>query len=151
MPTPTRNDFKKAMSAIVLTAGAALAESQRATAKASAFNRRKADRAHGLAVEFCRLLVEPVNEHGPGFAQIPGFAESYCRKHLSVATRFLTDATTTHKSSSAECKRLVRIAGLIEESLKTNLDEETTKLCWFGDEGDDSPSGRAVRAHSMPS
>jgi hypothetical protein len=133
MPAPLRNDFKKAMSAIVLTAGAALAESQRATQKASAFNRRKTDQAHGLAVEFCRLLIEPVNEQALGFAQIPGFAESYCRKHLSAAVRFLTQAMATHKASSPERKRLVRIAGLIEANLKNNLDEETSKLCWVAD------------------
>jgi hypothetical protein len=34
MPTPIRNDFKKAMASIVLTAGAALAEAQRVTNKA---------------------------------------------------------------------------------------------------------------------
>ncbi len=151
MAIPIRNDFKKAMSSIVLTAGAALAEAQRVTHKAGAFNRRKSDQTHGLAVEFCRLLLEPVDEHGPGFARIPGFAETYCRKHLIVAIHFLTHAMATHKESSAESKRLVRVAGLIEEKLKTNLDQETAKLCWFGDEGDYSLSGRAVRAHSTPS
>jgi hypothetical protein len=83
MPAAIRNDFKKAMSAIVLTAGAALADSQRATAKASAFNRRKADQAHGLAVEFCRLLVEPVNEHGQDSHKYPAspkaIAANTCR------------------------------------------------------------------------
>jgi hypothetical protein len=34
----------------------------------------------------------------------------------------------THKASSPECKRLMRIAGLIEANLKNNLDEETSKL-----------------------
>ena len=68
MPTPITNDFKKAMSSIVLTASASLAEAQRLTSKMGSFNRRKADQTHGLAVEFCRLLIEPVNEHGPGFA-----------------------------------------------------------------------------------
>jgi hypothetical protein len=134
MPAPIRNDFKKAMASIVLTAGAALAEAQRAMNKAGAFNRRKADQAHGLAMDFCRLLIVPVNEHGPGFTHIPGFAETYCRKHLLVATRFLTHAMATHKPSSPECKRLVRIAGLIEASLNSNLDPETAKLCWFGDD-----------------
>jgi hypothetical protein len=136
MPTPIRNDFKKAMSSIVLTAGAALGEVQRVTNKAGAFNRRKSDRAHGLAMDFCRLLIAPVNEFGPGFAHIPGFAETYCRKHLAAATRFLTHAIATHKPSSPECKHLVRLAGLIEQNLKNNLDTETAKLCWFSDEGD---------------
>ena len=134
MPNLIRNDFKKAMASIVLTAGAALAEAQRVTNKAGAFNRRKADQAHGLAVDFCRLLIVPVNEYGPGFTHIPGFAETYCRKHLSVAIKFLTHAMATHNSSSPECKRLLRIAGLIEQNLKVNLDTETAKLCWFGDD-----------------
>src|SRR5271168_3292216 len=136
MPTPIRNDFKKAMSSIVLTAGAAVAEAQRVTNRAGAFNRRKADQAHSLAMDFCRLLIAPVNECGPGFTNIPGFAETYCRKHLAAATRFLTHAMATHKPISPECKHLVRIAGLIEQSLKNNLDAETAKLCWFGDDGD---------------
>jgi hypothetical protein len=137
MPNPImRNDFKKAMSSIVLTAGAALADALRVTEKAGAFNRRKADQAHGLALEFCRLLIEPLNESGPGFAQIAGFAENYCRKHLSVATQYLTKALATHNPGSAEYKRLVRIASLIEQNLKNSLDPETAKLCWFGDEGD---------------
>jgi hypothetical protein len=53
---------------------------------------------------------------------LPGFAENYCRKHISVATQFLTRALATHNGSSAETKRLVRIANLIEENLKVNLD-----------------------------
>jgi hypothetical protein len=40
----------------------------------------------------------------------------------------------THNSSSPEFKRLLRIAGIIEQNLKNNLDAETAKLCWFGDE-----------------
>jgi hypothetical protein len=138
MPTPMRNDFKKAMASIVLTAGAALSEAQRVTNKAGAFNRRKSDQAHGLAMDFCRLLIAPVNEHGPGFTHIPGFAETYCRKHLSAAINYLTHAMATHNQSSPECRRLFRVAGLIEQNLKVNLDAETAKLCWFGDEGDSS-------------
>ena len=134
MPAPTRNDFKKAMSGIVLTAGAALAEAQRATSKAGAFNRRKADQAHGLTVEFCRLLLGPVEEHS--LAKTLDFPESYCRQHLPVATRFLTKALATHAKNSPECRRLLRIAGLIEANLKSNLDEATAKLCWFGAEAD---------------
>lgn len=136
MPAPNSNDFKKAMSSIVLTAGAALAEAQRVTNKAGAFNRRKADQALGLAMDFCRLLIAPVNEHGPGFINIPGFAETYCRKHLIAAIKFLTHAMATHNRNSTECKQLFRVAGLIEQSLKNNLDAETAKLCWFADEGD---------------
>jgi hypothetical protein len=147
MPTPMGNDFKKAMSSIVLTAGAALAEAQRVTDKAGAFNRRKSDHAHALAAQFCRLLIEPVDEHGPGFAQIPGFAETYCRKHLTVAIHFLAHAMATHDSSSPECKRLLRVAGLIEEKLKTNLDQETAKLCWFGENGDNAVT--ELKKHSL--
>ncbi len=134
MPTPITNDFKKAMSSIVLTASESLAEAQRLTSKMGSFNRRKADQTHGLAVEFCRLIIEPVNEYGPGFATIPGLAETYCRKHLSTAMNYLIHAMATHNRSSPECKRLLRIAGLIEQNLKTNLDAETAKLCWFGDD-----------------
>jgi hypothetical protein len=147
MPTPIRNDFKKAMGSIVLTAGAALAEAQRVTDKAGAFNRRKSDHALSLAVEFCRLLIEPVDEHGPGFGQIPGFAETYCRKHLTVAINFLTHAMATHKPSSPECKRLLRVAGLIEEKLKTNLNQETAKRCWFGENGDSAVT--ELKKHSF--
>ncbi len=146
MPTPIRNDFKKAMSSIVLTASAALADAERVTNKAGAFNRRKADQALGLAMDFCRLLIVPVSEHGPGFTHIPGFAETYCRKSLLVAIRFLTHATATHNPSSPECKQLRRIAGLIEQSLKVNLDAETAKLCWFGD---DDTVVRELERHSF--
>ena len=134
MPTPITNDFKKAMSSIVLTASASLAEAQRLTSKMGGFNRRKADKSHGLAVEFCRLILEPVSEHGPGFAAIPGFAETYCRTHLITAINYLTHAIATHNQSSPECKRLLRIAELIEKSLKNNRDTETAKLCWIGDD-----------------
>jgi hypothetical protein len=146
MSTPIRNDFKKAMASIVMTAGATLAEAQRVTNKAGAFNRRKSDEAHGLAMSFCRLLIVPVNERGPGFTHIPGFAETYCRKHLVAATKFLTHAMATHDHSSPECKRLLRIAGLIEQNLKVNLDAETAKLCWFGD--DDDTVVRELEKHS---
>jgi hypothetical protein len=146
MPTPLRNDFKKAMASIVLTAGAALAEAQQVTNKAGAFNRRKSDQALGLAMTFCRLLIEPVSEHGPGFAAIPGFAETYCRKHLIAAINFLTRSLATHDSNTPECKRLVRIAGLIESNLKSNLDAETAKLCWFGD---DDTIVRELEKHSF--
>jgi hypothetical protein len=147
MPTPIRNDFKKAMASIVLTAGAALAEAQRVTNKAGAFNRRKSDQAQGLAMGFCRLLIAPLNEFGPGFTHIPGFAETYCRKHLIAAIGFLTHATATHDSRSPECKRLLRVAGLIEQSLKNNLDAETAKLCWFGD--NDDTVVRELERHSF--
>jgi hypothetical protein len=66
----------------------------------------------------------------------PGFAETYCRKHLSAATNYLTHVMATHNQSSPECRRLLHVTGLIEQSLKSNLDAETAKLCWFGDEGD---------------
>jgi hypothetical protein len=67
---------------------------------------------------------------------ISGFAENYCRKHISVATQFLTNALATHDARLPEYKRLIRIAALIEENLKINLDPETAKLCWFGDDND---------------
>jgi len=118
------------MTSIVLTAGAALADAERTIDKADSFRRKQAQQEHKLAIEFCQLLLEPVSP------SISGFAENYCRKHVSVATQFLKHATATHSPNSPECKRLVRIAGLIEENLKINLDEETAKLCWFGDDGD---------------
>ena len=129
-PTARDNNFKKAMSSIVLTAGAALADAQRMIDTADAFGRKTAEQQHKLAMEFCQLLLEPVSP------AISGFAENYCRKHISVATQFLTRALATNDPHLPEYKRLVRIAGLIEENLKVNLDEETAKLCWFGDDGD---------------
>jgi hypothetical protein len=124
------NDFKRAMTSIVLTAGAALADAERAIDKAGAFRRKTIQPELRLAMEYCRLLLEPVSP------SISAFAENYCRNHLSVATQFFTHAMATHATNSPECKRLVRIAALIEENLKANLDPETAKLCWFGDEGD---------------
>src|ERR1700675_4720509 len=118
------------MSSIVLTAGAALADAERSIDGAGAFGRKTAQQEHRLAMEFCRLLLEPVSP------AISAFAENYCRKHLSVATQFLTRALATHKPSNPETKRLVWIATLIEENLKAHLDPETAKLCWFGDDGD---------------
>ena len=118
------------MSSIVLTAGAALADAERTIDKAGAFRRKTVQPELKLAMEFCRLLIEPVSP------AISGFAENYCRRHVSVATHFLTQALATHDPRSAESKRLIRIAALIEENLKANLDPETAKLCWFGDEGD---------------
>lgn len=114
----------------MLTAGAALADAERTIYKAGAFTRKNAQQEFKLVIEYCRLLIEPVSP------AISGFAENYCRKHISVATQFLTHAIATHNPSSSECKRLVRIAGLIEENLKTNLEAETAKLCWLGNDGD---------------
>ena len=131
MPTPiVRSDFKKAMTAIVLTAGATLADAERTIDKAGSFRRKQAQQEFNLAIEFCRLLLEPVSP------AISGFAENYCRKHLSVATQFLTQALATHDPHLPEYKRLVRVAAQIEENLKANLDEESARLCWFGDDGD---------------
>jgi hypothetical protein len=129
-PIAHHNNFKKTMTAIVLTAGAALADAERTIDKTGSSRRKQAQQELKLAIEFCRLLLEPVSP------SISGFAETYCRKHLAVATQFLTKALATHDPRLPECKRLVRIAGLIEENLKANLDEETAKLCWFGDDGD---------------
>ena len=50
-----------------------------------------------------------------------------------------------HDPSLPECKRLVRVANLIEENLKNNLDTETEKLCWFGD---DDTVVRELEKHS---
>ena len=130
MPAANRNHFKKAMTSIVLTAGAALTDAERTIDKAGSFGRKQAQQQLKLAMEFCRLLLEPVSP------AISGFAEGYCRKHISVATQFLAHAIATHDPHLPQNKRLVRIAGLIEENLKANLDEETAKLCWFGDDGD---------------
>jgi hypothetical protein len=133
--TPTiRNDFKKAMGSIVLTAAAALAEAERTIDKASKFRRKQAQQELSLAMEFCRRLIEPVNEYGPGFSHIPGFAETYCRKHLAGAAHFLRQEIAIQESGTPEFKRLTHIGGLVEESLKHYLDEETAKLCWFGNE-----------------
>jgi hypothetical protein len=129
-PVARNNNFKKAMTAIVLTAGAALADAERTIDKAAAFRRKPVQPELKLAMEFCRLLIEPVSP------ATSGFAENYCRKHVSVATQFLNHALAIHDPHSAESKQLVRIAALIEENLKANLDEETAKLCWLGDEGD---------------
>lgn len=128
------NDFKKAMGSIVLTAAAALADAERTIDKASKFRRKQAQWELSLAVEFCRRLIEPVNEYGPGFAHIPGFAETYCRKHVAGAADFLRHETAIRDSSTPEHKRLSHIGGLVEESLKHYLDEETAKLCWLGDD-----------------
>jgi hypothetical protein len=133
METPSiRNDFRKAMGATILTAGAALSDAQRVVDKASAFRRAKTQTEVSLAAEFCRLLLEPVDHCGPGFSEIPGFPESYCRKYMSVATEFCRKAIAANDPSSPEAKRLAHIADLIHESLKRYLDERTAKLCWFG-------------------
>ena len=135
MATPTvHNDFKKAMGSIVLTAAAALADAERTIDKASKFRRKQAQQELSLAVEFCRRLIEPVNEYGPGFSHIPGFAETYCRKHLAGAAHFLRHETAIRERSAPEHKRLSHIGGLVEESLKHYLDEETANLCWLGDD-----------------
>ncbi len=129
-----RNDFKQAMGSIVLTAAAALADAERTIDKASKFRRKQAQQELSLAVEFCRRLLEPVNEYGPGFAHIPGFAETYCRKHLAGAIHYLRHEAAMREAGSPEHKRLTHIGDLVEESLKHHLEEETAKLCWFGDD-----------------
>lgn len=83
------NDFKKAMGSILLTAGATLADVDRIIEKATNLRRAKVKQDLRLAAEFCRLLIAPVDEFGPGFAEIAGVPESYCRKHLARATDFL--------------------------------------------------------------
>jgi hypothetical protein len=136
-----RNDFKKAMSSIVLTAGATLADAERRIERASANKRIKTQEDMSLVLEFCRLLIAPVEEHGPAFAHIPGLAESYCHNYLSLATDFLRNSLATHELGSSDCKRLVHIAGLIEKNLKQYLDERTAIRCWFGDASSQSNFG----------
>jgi hypothetical protein len=130
--SPVRNDFRKAMGSAVLTAGAALADAQRAIDKPSTFGRKKAQQEMRLAVEFCRLLMKPVDECGPGFSEIPGFAETYCREHLSAATAYCREALASHEADSPEARRLAHIARLIEANIKKYLDGRTAEACWFG-------------------
>jgi hypothetical protein len=136
--TPTESDFKKAMGSIVLTAGAILADADRMQARTGASRGVKEKRELGLAREFCRLLLEPIDKHGPRFADIPGFPEAYCRKHLSRATDFLRHAVATRDSDSAEVRRLIHVGGLIEKSLQQHLGESMAICCWFGDRVRDS-------------
>lgn len=128
------NDFKKAMGSILLTAGATLADVDRITEKATNLRRGKVEQDFRLAAEFCRLLIAPVDQFGPGFAEIAGVPESYCRKHLARATDFLRQTMATQDAGSAEAKRLKHIAGLIEKALMQHLDEKTAIRCWFGDQ-----------------
>jgi hypothetical protein len=120
------------MSSAVLTAGAALVDAQRAVDKSSPFAGKKTQQEMSLTVEFCRLLMKPVDECGPGFSDIPGFAETYCREHLSVATAFCREALASHELDSPEFKRLAHIAGLIEENIRKYLDDKTAEACWLG-------------------
>jgi hypothetical protein len=136
---PTVNDFKKAMGSILLTAGATLAKADRIVDRVGTRNNEQQDFA--LAVEFCHLLVASVEDLGPGFANIQGFPERYCRKHLSRATNFLRQAMATHDPNSREAKRLIHVAGLIERALKRYLDEETAIRCWFGERPSTATSG----------
>ena len=121
------------MGSVVLTAGATLSDADRLINQASAPKRKKTEQDLSLAKEFCRLLITPVEEYGPGFAQMPGFAETYCRTHLSRATDFLRHTMATYDAGSPEYKRLAHVAGLIEKNLKQYLDEKTAIRCWFGD------------------
>jgi hypothetical protein len=128
-----RNDFKNAMGSVVLTAGAMLSDADRLINQASALKRKKTEQDLSLAMEFCRLLIAPVEEYGPGFAQMPGFAETYCRTHLPRATDFVRHALATYDACGPGYKRLAHIAGLIEKNLKQYLDEKTAIRCWLGD------------------
>jgi hypothetical protein len=130
---PIRNDFKKAMGQVTLTANAALVDAQRVIDNAGLFGRNKARRQLALALEFCRLLIRPINQCEADEWKKPGFAEAYCRKHLAVATEFCFQAMTSHGYESPECKRLIHIAGIIEVNLGKYLDKETAEICWFGD------------------
>jgi hypothetical protein len=131
--TPIRNDFKKAMGQVTLTANAALVDAQRVIDNAGLFGRNKARRQLAPAMEFCRLLIRPINQCEADEWKKSGFAESYCRKHLAVAAEFCLQAMKSHGYESPECKRLIHIAGIIEENLGKYLDKETAEICWFGD------------------
>jgi hypothetical protein len=130
---PTPNNFKKAMGATILIAGAALADAHRLIDTAHSPKRGEIQKELRLSMEFCQLLLEPVHEQGPSFAEIPGFAENYCRKHVSAAAKFYRKTSKSKDSGSTAAKRLTHIAGLIEANLKRHLDQETSKLCWLGD------------------
>jgi hypothetical protein len=132
-PAPITNNFKKAMGATILTAGAALADAHRLIDTAHSPKREEIQKELRPSMEFCQLLLEPVNEHGPCFAEIPGFAENYCRKQFLTAAKFYRKALKSDKTVGTAAKRLAHIAGLIEGNLKRHLDPETAKLCWFGD------------------
>ena len=132
MRTPQiRNDFNKAMGAVLLTAEAALADAERVIDNTEKLE--KAVRHLSHTKEFCRLLIAPVEEYGADFAQHVGFAETYCRTHISVATDYLRHAMAIHDPSGPDCKRMRHIAGLVERNLKQYLDETTAIRCWFGD------------------
>jgi hypothetical protein len=131
-PSPFANDFRKAMSSTVLTAGAALADAQRAIDNPSAFGGKKTQPETSLALEFCRLLMKPVDDCGLGFSEIPGFAESYCRQHIPIATAFCRQALASHDADSPESRRLAHISGLIEANIKKYLDAATAQACWLG-------------------
>jgi hypothetical protein len=131
-PYPKQNDFKKAMSSIVLTSGAALTELQKALDGPRVRKKRKMENEVRLTVEFCELLLKPVNDCGPSVSEVEKFAETYCRKHLFAASDFYRRALKTHAAGSPEIRRLAHIAGLIEKSLTKNLNDETVSLCWEG-------------------
>jgi hypothetical protein len=131
-PAAPVNNFKRAMSATLLTAGAALADAHRVIDKANSPKREEIQRELRPIIEFCQLLLEPVDGHGPSFADIPGFAETYCRKHVFAAAKFYRNALKSQAPGSTTAKRLTHIAALIEENLKRHLDLETAKLCWLG-------------------
>jgi len=121
------------MGSILMTAGSTLADADQLIDRASVFRRSQEQQNLRLAAEFCRLLIAPVDEYGPGFAEVQGFPERYWRKHLSHAIDFLRQSMATCEPSRPEAKRLAHVAGLIEKALKQNLDEKTAIRCWFGD------------------
>jgi hypothetical protein len=132
-PAAPVNNFKKAMGATLLTAGAALADAHRQIDMSHSPKREEIKQELRPIMEFCQLLLEPINGHGPRSADAPGFAESYCRKHVLAAAKFYRKASKSKDSGSTAAKRLTHMAGLIEENLKRHLDEETAKLCWSPD------------------
>jgi hypothetical protein len=131
--TPIRNDFMKAMGQTILIANASLADARRFIDTAGLFRRNKARRQLALAIEFCRLLIQPVNDCEHDAWKTPEFAEAYCRKHLPLTTEFCRRAMASHGYESPECQRLTYMAGIIEENLNKYLDKETADICLFGD------------------
>src|ERR1700730_16961566 len=104
--TPIKNDFVKAMGQTILIANASLVDAKRFIDNAGFFGRNKARRQLALAMEFCRLLIQPINECEENAWKDPEFAEAYCRQHFAVVTQFCAQAMTSHGYESPECSRL---------------------------------------------
>jgi hypothetical protein len=101
-------DFKKAVGAILLAAGATLAQAERLRDRGDS-KRSQVPEDSELSAQFGRLLLAPVEALGPGFAQIPEFTEKFCRQELSRVTAFLRQAITTHEPADPALQRLLHI------------------------------------------